>query len=215
MAHENDGWREEVDYVHEAWPSRMTKLPFRKPPKNLGENPNIYTFKKGKDMDEETAELEAMYGLGREDDDDDRGGRRQQQRRRRSGAQFLSMEAAEAGGSSDEEESQSESSSSEDEEEGDPVDRVRGEVGPSRPKRSHEERQRPVPSALRKFIDVYITPRYYGYTFLSHNSSGFDGILLLEALLKSHIVVETIFDAGRLLQLSVPKLKINFIDSCR
>ncbi len=206
MAHEMDGWREEVDFVYQTIPSRVKKPPYRKPPKNLGANPNIFAFKKKREDDAETEALEAMYGLGREAEDHHGGGGR-------SDAAFLSTEAVEADGSEDEESSSEEDG--EDSVSGDEREQDRGEVGPTRPRRANESTERPVSNALEKFITTFLTPQFYGYTFISHNSSGFDGILLLEALLKSHIRVETVFDGGRLLQLSIPKLKINFIDSFR
>jgi hypothetical protein len=69
--------------------------------------------------------------------------------------------------------------------------------------------------ALVKFVKFALSPQMKHTTFIAHNSAKFDGILLIEILLKLNVKVETVFDGQKLLCLKVPINDIRFIDSFR
>ena len=70
-------------------------------------------------------------------------------------------------------------------------------------------------TAMGKFVDFILDPKFYNYVFLAHNASRFDAILLLRELHSRRLKLEPVFDGNNLLQLCVPLLRIRFIDSIR
>ena len=118
-------------------------------------------------------------------------------RRRRAGASarsFLDGEAAEADGGEEEEEE--EDRGDDDDDDGD------ADLPPG--------------AALRKFAERFMTEEFYDYVFIAHNFSRFDGLLLLNYLVRrKKFLVEPIFEGQKLLHLKIPSLRITFVDSYR
>ena len=73
----------------------------------------------------------------------------------------------------------------------------------------------PSSSAIAKFLDFVLDPKFFNYVFISHAGARFDSVLILRELHARRIQVKPLFDGCKLLQLLVPVLNIRFIDSYR
>ena len=68
-------------------------------------------------------------------------------------------------------------------------------------------------TAMAKFVKFIMSKRFFRYSFIAHNASKFDSILILKEIIALGYVVEPLFDGNKLFQLKIPSHKIRFIDS--
>lgn len=66
---------------------------------------------------------------------------------------------------------------------------------------------------LTDIITTFISPDFKEFTFLSHNAKGYDSYFILNQLVKEKMEVNHIVQGGKLMCVTVKKLKIRFIDS--
>ncbi|XP_069505099.1 uncharacterized protein [Ambystoma mexicanum] len=66
---------------------------------------------------------------------------------------------------------------------------------------------------VSRFIKTFLTKKFHGYSFLAHNSQGYDGFFIIQQLIKERVDVKLITQGAKLKLLAVPDLKIRFIDS--
>lgn len=70
-------------------------------------------------------------------------------------------------------------------------------------------------TALEKFLDFILKPKFAHYTFIAHYGQAFDFILLMKRLMLRSIKCEPIFDGNKAMLIKLPELSIRFVDSHR
>jgi hypothetical protein len=80
--------------------------------------------------------------------------------------------------------------------------------------REEEEEERDS-TALDKFLNFILQPKFAYYTFIAHYGQAFDCILLLNRLLKRQIQCEPIFEGNKAILIRLPQFHMRFVDSHR
>jgi hypothetical protein len=70
-------------------------------------------------------------------------------------------------------------------------------------------------TALDKFLNFILQPKFAYYTFIAHYGQAFDCILLLNRLLKRQIQCEPIFEGNKAILIRLPQFHMRFVDSHR
>ncbi|KAM3927741.1 uncharacterized protein RB166_005949 [Leptodactylus fuscus] len=68
-------------------------------------------------------------------------------------------------------------------------------------------------TCTKEFVSFFTSGKFAGYTFVAHNAGRYDGYFLLCELIKEKVRVKLITQGGRLLCVTLPDLKLRFIDS--
>ena len=68
-------------------------------------------------------------------------------------------------------------------------------------------------NSIEEFCKRFINDKFKGYTFIAHNSKGYDSHLVLKWLIDQGIKPHCIYNGAKIMFLEIPKLSIRFIDS--
>ena len=68
-------------------------------------------------------------------------------------------------------------------------------------------------TAMEKFMQWVLDPRFHGYSIVAHFGSRFDSHFVLRWLNRRGVHVKPVFDGNTLLLIEIPKLRLRFIDS--
>ena len=68
---------------------------------------------------------------------------------------------------------------------------------------------------LDKFWLFFTQEKFRNYSFLAHNASGYDSILLLKSAVNNGLTPSIVPRGNKILSMSIPPLNINFLDSMR
>jgi hypothetical protein len=71
----------------------------------------------------------------------------------------------------------------------------------------------PPPSKRGAIAGASNVAKFFGYTVIAHNFKAFDGILILRELLTNGVEVKAITNGLKLLALTIPMMKLRFVDS--
>ena len=67
--------------------------------------------------------------------------------------------------------------------------------------------------SIDEFCKCFLNDKFKGYTFIAHNSKGYDGIFILKWLIDQGIKPFCIYNGAKIMFMELPKLSIRFIDS--
>ena len=68
-------------------------------------------------------------------------------------------------------------------------------------------------SSIEDFCKGLINDKFKGYTFIAHNSKGYDCHFILKWLIDQGIKPYCIYNGAKIMFIEIPKLSIRFIDS--
>ena len=68
-------------------------------------------------------------------------------------------------------------------------------------------------NSIEEFCKGFLNDKFKGYTFIAHNSKGYDGIFVLKWLIDQDIKPYCIYNGAKIMFMEIPKLSIRFIDS--
>ncbi|XP_069469232.1 uncharacterized protein [Ambystoma mexicanum] len=66
---------------------------------------------------------------------------------------------------------------------------------------------------IKRFITNFLDEKFRGYSFLAHNSQGYDSFFLIHEMIKERVAVKLVMHGAKLKLLEVIPFKIRFIDS--
>ncbi|XP_053573371.1 uncharacterized protein LOC128663189 isoform X1 [Bombina bombina] len=66
---------------------------------------------------------------------------------------------------------------------------------------------------LKDFVNHFVTTKFQSVTFIAHNGGRYDSYLVVQQLIKEKLAIKLLAQGGKLLCVTVPDLKIRFIDS--
>ena len=67
--------------------------------------------------------------------------------------------------------------------------------------------------SIDEFCKCFINEKFKGYTYIAHNSKGYDSHFILKWLIDQSILPYVIYNGCKIMFMEVPKLRIRFIDS--
>ena len=70
-----------------------------------------------------------------------------------------------------------------------------------------------VHNSIDEFCKYFLNDKYKGYTFIAHNSKGYDSHFVLKWLIDQGIKPYCIYNGAKIMFMEIPKLSIRFIDS--
>ena len=70
-----------------------------------------------------------------------------------------------------------------------------------------------VHNSIDEFCKYFLNDKYNGYTFITHNSKGYDSHFVLKWLIDQGIKPYCIYNGAKIMFMEIPKLSIRFIDS--
>ena len=70
-----------------------------------------------------------------------------------------------------------------------------------------------VHNSIDEFCKYFLNDKYKGYTFIAHNSKGYDSHFILKWLIDQGIKPYCIYNGAKIMFMELPKLSIRFIDS--
>ena len=70
-----------------------------------------------------------------------------------------------------------------------------------------------VHNSIEEFCKFFLNDKFKGYTFIAHNSKGYDGHFILKRLINQGIKPYCIYNGCKIMFMELPKLSIRFIDS--
>ena len=70
-----------------------------------------------------------------------------------------------------------------------------------------------VHNSIDEFCKYFLNDKYKGYTFIAHNSKGYDSHFVLKWLIDQGIKPYCIYNGAKIMFMELPKLSIRFIDS--
>ena len=70
-----------------------------------------------------------------------------------------------------------------------------------------------VHKSIDEFCKYFLNDKYKGYTFIAHNSKGYDSHFVLKWLIDQGIKPYCIYNGAKIMFMEIPKLSIRFIDS--
>ena len=70
-----------------------------------------------------------------------------------------------------------------------------------------------VHNSIEEFCKCFLNDKFKGYTFIAHNSKGYDGHYILKWLIDQGIKPYCIYNGCKIMFMEIPKLSIRFIDS--
>ena len=68
-------------------------------------------------------------------------------------------------------------------------------------------------NSIEEFCKFFINDKFKGYTFIAHNSKGYDSHFVLKWLIDQSINPYCIYNGAKIMFMEIPKLSIRFIDS--
>ena len=68
-------------------------------------------------------------------------------------------------------------------------------------------------NSIDEFCKYFLNDKYKGYTFIAHNSKGYDSHFVLKWLIDQGIKPYCIYNGAKIMFMEIPKLSIRFIDS--
>ena len=68
-------------------------------------------------------------------------------------------------------------------------------------------------NSIEEFCKGFLNDKYKGYTFIAHNSKGYDSHFVLKWLIDQGIKPYCIYNGAKIMFMEIPKLSIRFIDS--
>ena len=68
-------------------------------------------------------------------------------------------------------------------------------------------------NSIEEFCKCFINDKFKGYTFIAHNSKGYDSHFVLKWLINQGIKPYCIYNGAKIMFMELPKLSIRFIDS--
>ena len=68
-------------------------------------------------------------------------------------------------------------------------------------------------NSIEEFCKFFINDKFKGYTFIAHNSKGYDSHFVLKWLIDQGIKPYCIYNGAKIMFMEIPKLSIRFIDS--
>ena len=68
-------------------------------------------------------------------------------------------------------------------------------------------------NSIEEFCKCFLNDKFKGYTFIAHNSKGYDSHFILKWLIDQGIKPYCIYNGAKIMFMEIPKLSIRFIDS--
>ena len=68
-------------------------------------------------------------------------------------------------------------------------------------------------NSIEEFCNGFLNDKFKGYTFIAHNSKGYDSHFILKWLIDQGIKPYCIYNGAKIMFMEIPKLSIRFIDS--